>query len=495
MSRSMHSQPPPDPTQMPLLTALQAWADRDYAPFHMPGHKRGQGAAPALRALIGDNALRADLPELPELDNLFAPQGVILAAQALAAEAFGADRTWFLANGTTAGVIAAILATCQPGDTIVLPRNVHQSVISGLILAGAHPVFVLPEYDATQDIAHGVTVSAIAQTLQQHPQAKAVLIVYPTYYGVCCNIREIVALTNRYQIPLIVDEAHGAHFKFHPELPLAALEAGADVVIQSTHKTLSALTQAAMLHVRGDRVNADRLSRSLQLVQSTSPNYLLLASLDAARHQMAMMGEQLLSQTLQLVDRAAPTLKGLPNITLFESPQLPPQLPTEGFYDRDRTRVTLNVAELGITGFTADAILTEQFGIICELPSLRHLTFVFSIGTTAIDVDRLVQAMTQLAQLAHSPETIPQPQELPPPETVISPRDAFFAPVQTVRLDQAVNQVSAELICPYPPGIPLLLPGERITAGAIDYLQTVQRSGGWISGAADPELATIQVIG
>jgi arginine decarboxylase len=476
---------------MPLLTALQAWADRDYAPFHMPGHKRGQGTAAALRALIGDQALRADLPELPALDNLFAPQGVILAAQELAADAFGADRTWFLANGSTAGVIAAILATCQPGDTIVLPRNVHQSVISGLILAGAHPVFVMPEYDAIQDIAHGVTATAIAQTLQQYPQAKAVLIVYPTYYGVCCNIREIVALTNRYQIPLIVDEAHGAHFKFHPELPLAALDAGADVVIQSTHKTLSALTQAAMLHVRGDRVNADRLSRSLQLLQSTSPSYLLLASLDAARHQMAMMGNQLLSQTLQSVDQTQQQLQVLSKITMLAAPRSP----TEGFYDRDWTRLTITVADLGITGFTADEILTTELGVICELPSLRHLTFVLSIGTTRSDCDRLVWAITQLVQQSHPPETIPQPQVFLPPETLISPRDAFFASAQTMPTAQAINQISAELICPYPPGIPVLLPGEKITSAAIDYLQMVQRSGGFISGCADPELATIQVIG
>jgi arginine decarboxylase len=472
-----------DQSPTPLLTALQTWADRDDASFHTPGHKKGQGSASAFRALIGDPALRADLPELPELDNLFAPQGVIQQAQELAADAFGADRTWFLANGSTAGIIAAILATCNPGDTIIIPRNVHQSVISGLIFGGANPVFVMPEYDADWDIAHGVTAESIDHALQQHPQAKAVLIVSPTYYGVCCNVAKIAELTDRYRIPLIVDEAHGAHFQFHPDLPMPALAAGADVVIQSTHKTLAALTQAAMIHMKGDRVNPDRLRRSLQLIQSTSPNYLLLASLDAARQQMATVGTQLLTQTLTLIESAIQQLATIPNIRVLDYP-----------LRCDRTRLTITVTDLGITGFTADAILTEQFGVICELPSLRNLTFIFSIGTTARDVDRLVHAIGQLAQQSHPIESIPQALEFTAPETVISPRDAFFATAQTVPIDQAINQISAELICPYPPGIPLLLPGERITAGAIAYLQLVVRSGGFISGCADPALQTIQVV-
>jgi arginine decarboxylase len=477
-----------DQTQSPLLSALQIWADRHDAAFHTPGHKKGEGSSAAFQALIGHAALRADLPELPALDNLFAPQGVIQQAQELAAAAFGADRTWFLINGSTCGVIAAILASCDPGDTIALPRNAHQSVISGVILAGANPVFVMPEYDADWDLTHGVTADAIAQTLQQYPQTKAVLIVSPTYYGVCCDIKSIATITNQLNVLLIVDEAHGAHFGFHPDLPMTALESGADVVIQSTHKTLSALTQAAMLHTQGDRVNTDRIRRSLGLVQSTSPNYLLLASLDAARQQMATVGEQLLTQTLARVDRVIECLQKLPRISILEFRVGP------GFTALDRTRLTINVSQLGITGFTADAILTEQFGVICELPSLRHVTFIFSIGTTPKDADRLISAITRLIQQTHPAESIPIGSPPLPAITMISPREAFFAATRTVSIDQAINQISAELICPYPPGIPLLLPGEKITAVAIDYLQSVQRSGGLISGCADQALQTIQVV-
>jgi arginine decarboxylase len=477
-----------DQKQSPLLSALRIWADRDDAPFHTPGHKKGEASSAAFQALIGHRALRADLPELPALDNLFAPQGVIQQAQELAAAAFGADRTWFLANGSTSGVIAAILATCHPGDTIVLPRNAHQSVISGVILAGANPVFVMPEYDVDGDLAHGVTAAAIAEALAQYPQTTAVLIVSPTYYGVCSDVKSIAAITNQCGIPLIVDEAHGAHFGFHPDLPMTALESGADVVIQSTHKTLSALTQAAMLHIQGDRVNADRVTRALALVQSTSPNYLLLASLDAARQQMATVGAQLLTQTLIQVDRVIEGLQQLPGISILQLRAAP------GFTALDRTRLTVNVSGLGITGFTADEILTAQFGVICELPSLRHLTFIFSIGTTEKDADRLIAAISQLAKQTHPTESIPVGSYPAPAATMISPRDAFFAATRTLPIDEAINQISAELICPYPPGIPVLLPGEKITAAAIEYLQMVQRSGGLISGCADPELRTIQAI-
>ncbi len=232
------------------------------------------------------------MPELPELDNLFAPEGVILQAQQLSAEAFGADRTWFLANGSTSGVVAAILATCGPGDKIVLPRNVHQSAVSGLVLSGAIPIFITPEYDPTFDIAHSITPTAVSEALARHPDAKAVMMVYPTYYGVCGDIAAIAHIAHQHNIPLLVDEAHGPHFTFHPDLPISALAAGADLTVQSTHKVLSALTQAAMLHTQGMRVDNDRLSKALQLVQSTSPSYLLLASLDVARYQMATQGKK-----------------------------------------------------------------------------------------------------------------------------------------------------------------------------------------------------------
>lgn len=488
-----------DQTQTPLLSALQAYADRSYAAFHTPGHKRGQGMGRSLTHLLGAQASRADLPELPELDNLFAPQGVIHAAQTLAAQAFGADQTWFLVNGSTSGVMAMMLATCNPGDKIILPRNVHQSAISGLILSGAMPVFVQPEYDPEWDLAHGVTPAAIATALTQHPDAKAVLVVYPTYYGTCSDLAAIAEVTHQRNIPLLVDEAHGAHLAFHPELPTPALAANADLTVQSTHKTLSALTQAAMLHRRGSRVDRDRISQALQLVQSTSPNYLLLAGLDAARHQMATVGKGLMAQTLQLADQARSRLSQIPGLDILQAEQAT----VSGFWALDRTRLTVKVTGLGIDGFTADEILHQQLGVTCELPALRHLTFILSLGNTAADIERLVQGFWQLAKGVErggdrgdkgDEEDKGVGSQRLVGEMVMSPRQAWFATTEMVEAEQAIDRISAELVCPYPPGIPVLMPGERITQTAIDDLQQVLASGGMISGCADPDLKTLKVI-
>ncbi|MBD1844233.1 aminotransferase class I/II-fold pyridoxal phosphate-dependent enzyme [Cyanobacteria bacterium FACHB-63] len=465
----------------PLLEMLAKCAQSQNAAFHTPGHKRGWGSFAAFRELIGDRALRADLPELPELDNLFAPQGAIAEAQSLASETFGAEQTWFLANGSTCGIIAAILATCNPGDKILLPRNVHQSAISGLILSGATPVFLQPEYDSVLDIAHSVTPEAVEIALKQHPDAKAVLIVYPTYYGVCGDLSTIADLTHAIGIPLLVDEAHGAHFAFHPEFPISAMAAGADLTVQSTHKTLSALTQASMLHIQGSRIDRDRISRSLQLTQSTSPNYLLLVSLDAACAQMASQGKELMSQTLELADRAHSNLK---NVLEFS--------PSPGCFAVDRTRLTITVSHLGLDGFTADELL-QSFGVTAEFPSLQHLTFILSLGNTETDIERLIEACDRLP--ANPPITpILEKVVQPSPAPLLSPREAFFAPSRFLPLDQAINQISAELICPYPPGIPVLLPGERITSEAIALLQSVLNAGGFISGCSDPSLNQLKVV-
>lgn len=474
--------------RVPLLEMLAKCAQSQNAAFHTPGHKRGQGSFAAFRDLIGDRALQADLPELPELDNLFAPQGAIGEAQMLAAEAFKAEQTWFLVNGSTCGIIAAILATCNPGDQILLPRNVHQSAISGLILSGAIPIFLQPEYNPVLDIAHGIAPETVAIALKNHPDAKAVLIVYPTYYGVCGDIQAISDLTHAAGIPLLVDEAHGAHFVFHPDFPISAMAAGADLAVQSTHKTLSALTQASMLHVQGNRMDRDRISRSLQLVQSTSPNYLLLASLDAARSQMATEGNSLMEETLQLADQARSQLSSIPNLSVFQPEK------SLGCFALDRTRLTITLSN--IDGFTADELLHQNLGVTAEFPSLQHLTFIISLGNTQSDIDRLIHAFKILSDRQERSE----PPAFPPfdfsllPSAEISPRQAFFASAKFVPVESAIDQISAELVCPYPPGIPILLPGERITKDAIVLLKSILQAGGFISGCSDPTLSTLKVL-
>ncbi|MGL5062533.1 MAG: aminotransferase class I/II-fold pyridoxal phosphate-dependent enzyme, partial [Microcoleus sp.] len=426
----------------PLLDALQNCANRSNSPFYAPGHKRGRGIPQSLVELWGAQVFRSDLPELPELDNLFNPEAAIAQAQQLAAAAFGADRTWFLANGSTCGIIAAILAVCHPGDKIILPRNIHQSAISGLILSGAIPIWIEPEYDRDWDIAHCITPESVAAALQQHPDAKAVMVVYPTYHGACGNLRAIAQITHQYNIPLLTDEAHGAHFNFHPELPATALSSGADLTVQSIHKTLSAMTQASMLHVQGDRIDIHRLNQALQLVQSTSPSYLLLASLDAARQQIALQGKQLIDRTLMLAETGRSGLSKIPGLSVLEPLNIP------GFADLDRTRLTVKVSGLGITGFAADEILHDRFGVTAELPLPQHLTFIISLGNTELDIQNLLQAFTILGSnkqqetrakkqhFSHLPPSPPSPLSTSSPP--LSPREAFFSPTETVAADKAV---------------------------------------------------------
>jgi arginine/lysine/ornithine decarboxylase len=487
----------------PLLDALRAATHKPHAPFYAPGHKRGQGIPQPLVDLLGRSVFPADLPELPDLDNLFAPQGVIQEAQELASAAFGADRTWFLVNGSTAGVISAILATCGAGDRIILPRNIHQSAIAGLVLSGALPIFVNPEYDPSADLAHSITPAVVAQALKQYPDVKAVMMVYPTYHGVCGNLRAIAELVHQHNIPLLVDEAHGPHLAFHPDLPPSALSEGADLTVQSTHKVVGAMTQASMLHIQGRRVDRERLSKALQLVQSTSPSYILLASLDAARQQMALHGEQLMTQTLQLADEARNKISQIPGLSVLELVKTP------GFHTLDRTRLTVRVMELGLSGFEADEIFHQQLGVTAELPTLQHLTFIISLGNTAADIEQLVQAFIRISQSNYRTQSVTPLQNvfqtwqsellfIHPSSFILhpllSPRDAFFARTETLPIEQTLDRISAELVCPYPPGIPALMPGEMINPAAIEYLQQVLTLGGNITGCSDPSFKTLKVV-
>lgn len=472
----------------PLANALWDVACRHHAAFYTPGHKRGQGISSLHRTVFGGDVFRVDVPELPELDDLFAPESVILDAQRLAAEAFGAEQTWFLVNGSTCGVEAALLATCGPGDKVIVPRNAHQSVLSGLILSGAMPVWIAPAYEPVWQLALGVTAAAIAATLRQHPDAKAVVVVSPTYEGVCSDIAAIAAVVHGYDLPLIVDAAHGPHFAFHGELPPSALSGGADIVIHSAHKVLAAFTQAAMLHVQGARCDRNRLNQALRMTQSSSPSYLLLASLDAARHQMANQGQALMEQTL--------TLAKLARSQLHESqlPVLDVSDGTHGF-QQDLTRLTVDVSAVGITGFEADVWLHER-GVTAELPSLHQLTFIISLGNSRQDIQQLVQGLNQLPSSTVAGVPPPQPFQYcdDMSGSGVSPREAFFAPSVTCALEEAVGAVSAETVCIYPPGIPQLMPGETITEKTLDILKVAQGCGAHLSGLADPTLQTLRIL-
>jgi arginine/lysine/ornithine decarboxylase len=481
----------------PLVNALQLTASQDVSCFHFPGHNRGKAAPSSLSKLIGPGAFLHDLPELPELDDLFSPKGVILDAEQRAAQLFGSSKTWFLVNGTTCGIQASVMATCYPGDYLIVPRNCHISVISALVLSGAVPKYIIPEYNSGWDIAGGITPLQVDRAVKElegdGKRVGAVLVTSPTYHGVCSNVEGIVSVCRQRGIPVIVDEAHGAHFKFHDSLPSTAIEQGADLAVQSTHKVLCSLTQSSMLHMAGDLVDADKVSQCLQVVQSSSPSYLLLSSLDAARDHLSK-NTNIFDEPLALASETKDQLMTIPGISVLELPCFASDFPAI-----DPLRITLGASDLQLSGYEADDILYEDHQIVSELVGTRAVTFAVNLGTRVQDVEKLVQSAKHLSEKyfsANSSKPMKGSCVCGPLDKIsvhMTPREAFFTKKRRVRIEDSLGEICGELICPYPPGIPVLIPGEVITHDSLSYLMNIRHQGITISGAADAELNSILV--
>jgi len=458
----------------PLFEAVRQYASSVRAAMHIPGHKLGQAAPAEWRAFLGPGALSIDLTEAPGLDDLHAPEGVIAEAQALAAEAFGAERSFFLVGGTTAGLHALILAACRPGDTVAVPRHAHRSVLGALILSGAQPLWVRAAFHEELDIAVAPDSRSLEEALAT---AAAAVLVHPTYYGIACRLEEAIAQIHRRGLPVLVDEAHGSHFAFHPALPPSALSRGADGVVQSIHKTGGSLTQSSICHLgRGSRLEEQRLRAMLRLVQSTSPSYLLMSSLDVARRELALHGRDNWDRSLDLAHRTRQKLASLRGISLAEA--------------SDPTKILINVTRRGLTGFQASEQLWSH-GVAVESTGLGYVLAVLTPGDTEETAETLVAAV---AALRDGPGAPPRPPEPPWPETVLSPRDAYLGVQESVPLAQSVGRIAAELVAPYPPGIPVVAPGERLTAEVVAYLRHAVAAGHHLQGPADPQLTSIQVV-
>ncbi|XP_022134581.1 uncharacterized protein LOC111006813 [Momordica charantia] len=480
----------------PLIRALKVSAEQNAADFHFPGHNRGRAAPSSLTQLIGLKPFMHDLPQFPELDNLFRPEGPILEALQEAAQLFGASETWFLVGGTTSGIQAAIMATCSPGEHIILPRNSHVSAISALVFSGAKPVYIMPEYDSNWDIAGGVTPSQVSRAIQisemEGKKVSAVFVTSPTYHGICSNLSEISKICHSNGIPLIVDEAHGAHFGFHPQLPHSALQQGADLVVQSTHKVLCSLTQSSMLHMSGNTVDRERVCRSLQSLQSTSPSYLLLASLDAARAQISDNPDEIFNKAIDLANQAKQKITKISGISIPELPIFP------NFPAIDPLRLTIGFQQLGLSGYKADEILHKNHGLICELIGTQSVTLVINLGICERDIQRLVSGLEDVSSYGsilriegRSKVIVSAP--FTDIRIKMNPRDAFFARKRRENIRESVGEVCGELICPYPPGIPVTIPGEVITEEVRDFLLHLKNKGACITGASDPQLSSIVV--
>ncbi|MGQ9865546.1 MAG: aminotransferase class I/II-fold pyridoxal phosphate-dependent enzyme [Pseudanabaenaceae cyanobacterium] len=452
---------------------LLAWgrSPNGRAIFYMPGHQRSGNVDPELRAWLGNGVFQADIPELPGVD------GAIAEAEALAAEAFGAERTWLLTNGATGALQAAIVATTNPEDTILMGRNQHRAAIAGLIWSGARPVYLPTASYNGVDL--GVTPAVLAEGLAAHPDTKAVVLVSPNYFGVGGDLANCCRIAHEHGIPVIVDAAHGSHWRFHPDLPADALRAGGDIVVHSLHKTGTALSQGALLHVQGTRVDRDRLGQAVTWLHSTSPNFALLASLDGARRQLVQQGTAQLTRILARAAalRETATAAGLETLH-------PEHLP-----DLDGTRFTLLTERLGVTGFALDERL-QAMGIVAEWPGWSHLTFVLTLATPDEAIARLQEVLPQLCTHGSSQPLPPLP--VPPMgRVVLTPRAAALAPATEVSWENASGRIAATIVCPYPPGIPLVYPGEAITTEAIAHLRAVQVAGGIVTGTRGDTLRVV----
>jgi arginine decarboxylase len=481
----------------PYLEAVVAYAFRGTARYHVPGHKGGPGADPGLRKAIGVDALAADVPQDIHGIDLGASPTPYERAERLAAEAFGAERSWFLTNGATQGNHALCLALAPLGGRIVAQRNSHTSLIDGLVLSGGVPSFVAPEYDAELGITHAVTPEALEAALREAPDARAAFVVSPTYYGMAADLRALADVAHAAGVPLVVDQSWGPHFGFHEKLPPTAMSQGADAMVTSTHKIAGSLTQSAMLHV-GNRADPGRIAlgpvgHAMRLLRSTSPSSLLLASLDSARRQLVLHGEQLLHETLEAIEVARRKLLTIDGIALVDD-SVVGRFGVAGY---DPLRIVVDVRGTGRTGYEIADALRRSYDVHLEMPTQATIVFVLGLGDSAPALRRLAGDIEETVKRVARPGTtaaIVGPMTTLRNEMAVPPREAFLGEGEVLAVDDAVGRVSSEAIASYPPGIPALLPGERISAETVAYLRELAAGGARLHGASDPQFRTITVL-
>jgi len=479
--------------EMPYVEAVSNYIKEKRVPFHMPGHKQGQGVNKTLKKLWGNKVFLYDLTEVDGLDYLNAPEGVIKGSEALAAKAFNVKHTYFLINGSTVGNQAAILSSVHEGEEIIIPRNSHQSTYSGLILSGALPIYVSPTLHKKSGLYPVIGVNTVASALKKHPRAKAVHITSPTHCGFTSSTTKIRAIVNEKDMVFIADEAHGSHFVFHPELPKSAILTKADLVIQGTHKTIGSLTQTSILHlVKTDKVSVEEVQKILRLLQSSSPSTLFVMSLDAARQQMATYGKKLLSKALGLARFAREKINTIPGFLCYGREVIN----THDIDDIDETKLLIDVSQSGYTGIELEKILGRKYKIEIEMSDQKNILCFITIGDSERSVEKLLSALKSLARRKttkiQKDYLIPEMSQIP--DLVLSPREAFFAKKKQVSLGKAVREISGEFIIPFPPDIPIIVPGERITREILDYIRYLKKNGIMVIGPKDTKLENIEII-
>ncbi len=474
--------------ETPFFDALKKYAQKNVAPFDVPGHKLGNIPNDLLK-YTGSKIYKLDSNSPIGLDHLNKPVGVIRQSEELMADACKAEKAYFITNGTTIGILAMILTACKAKDKIILPRNVHKSVINALIFSGAIPIFIRPNIDKDLGIANDIAFETVEEAIKENPDAKAVFVINPTYFGVASDLKRITDLAHENGMIVIVDEAHGAQFYFSDKLPKSAMAVGADMSAISMHKTAGSFTQSSAILCQGNLVDHPRLRASLNMLQSTSPSSLLIASLDVARKTMYFEGKKQIDKLLKLAKDTRVKIKKIPGITIFDKEYFI----KKNSYDYDETKIVIKVSNLGLSGFEVYKILGQESDVQLELAESHIVLAVLTIGTTKQHLDRLVLALEKLSKTYYK-----QREKLGKinftyeyPEAYTRPREAYHAPNKVAKLDDAVDEIAAEMVMIYPPGIPILIPGEIISQTIVDDIKFYIKKGSSLQKDLDEDLIRI----
>ena len=463
----------------PIYEALERFRRMRIVPFDVPGHKHGRGN-PELVELLGSKCVGIDVNSMKPLDNLCHPVSVIKEAEELAAEAFGAAHAFLMVGGTTSSVQSMVLSCCKKGDKIILPRNVHRSVINALVLCGAHPIYVNPDVDQRLGISLGMKVEQVKKAIHENPDAVAVFVNNPTYYGICSDLRTIVEEAHRYGMQVLVDEAHGTHFYFGDSMPVSAMAAGADMASVSMHKSGGSLTQSSFLLI-GQKVNSGHVRQIINLTQTTSGSYLLLSSLDISRRNLALRGREAFARVVELAEYARNEINQIGGYYAFSKEMIN----GSSVYDFDATKLSVHTLDIGLAGIEVYDILRDEYDIQIEFGDLGNMLAYLSIGDRKQEVERLVSALADIKRRYRKDKTGMLSQEYISPTVVMTPQESFYAEKESLPIKETRGRVCSEFVMCYPPGIPILAPGEEITDKIIDYILYAKEKGCSMTGPED----------
>ncbi len=472
----------------PIYEALLRYKSMRVVPFDVPGHKQGKGN-PELREFLGEKCLSVDVNSMKPLDNLIHPVSVIKEAEELAADAFGAKHAFFMVNGTTSAVQAMIMSVCKQGDKIIIPRNVHRSAINALIVSGAIPIYVNPGTNKALGIPLGMSIAEIRQAIADHPDAKAIFVNNPTYYGVCSDLQTITELAHCHNMMVLVDEAHGTHFYFGENMPVSAMAAGADMAAVSMHKTGGSLTQSSFLLI-GPALSKGHVRQIINLTQTTSGSYLLLSSLDISRRNLALDGKKIFAKVTDLANYAREEINKICGYYAFGSELVN----GDSVFAFDPTKLSVHTRDIGLAGVEVYDILRDDYGIQIEFGDIGNILAIISVGDRALALERLVAALAEIKRLYMRDKTGMFDHEYINPEVVITPQEAFYSAQRPVRIQDSSGYISGEFVMAYPPGIPILAPGERITEEIIDYIAYAKAKGSSLTGTEDMAIEKIRIV-